>query len=123
MKLVDAMEKGSKNVRHIAGTRNNEMGARCAIGMAEWAVQDCRIENAWPWTTQQGIELPCGCTGHQMGSGCITQDFRDGKNVGFLSGIVHLFNYHVMTKKDWSMDRLLKWVGCVEENREELAAK
>jgi len=28
--------------------------------------------------------------------------------------IVHLFNYHVMTKKDWTMDQLIDWVRSVE---------
>lgn len=28
--------------------------------------------------------------------------------------IVHVFNYHVMTVKDWTLDRLVQWVASVE---------
>lgn len=28
--------------------------------------------------------------------------------------IVHVFNYHVMAVKDWTLDRLVQWVASVE---------
>lgn len=117
MKFADAMEKGSKMVVPVAGSRHDNQGRACALGMAEVAVkQSFGIE--WPWTARTVVDFPCGCKGWVMVGGCRQGQVYEGKGRSFTEAIVHLFNYHVMTKKDWSMDRLIQWVRCVEDHKD-----
>src|SRR5207248_7167494 len=85
----------------------------CAIGMIEAAspVAYYSILNS---LSHICCALPCGCEKGTMimGSGC-GGTFYSGSMV-VVNAIVHLFNYHVMTKKDWTMDQLIDWVRSVE---------
>jgi hypothetical protein len=63
------------------------------------------------------VELPCGCvprgedTVLMMNGGQWT---RTSSVQPLAFAIVHLFNYHVMTVRDWTLQRLIDWVGSVE---------
>jgi hypothetical protein len=37
----------------------------------------------------------------------------------YMIGIVHVFNYHVCTVKDWTLDQLIDWIRTIEPAEEE----
>lgn len=118
MKISTAIALGRTMIKAIAGTRNNGFGEGCALGMAEAAIGTTGApfgasEEAWPWILSRRSPLPCGCTGSVMFGGCNHEPYY-GRSLPFVSSIVHLFNYHVMTKKDWTLDQLIDWIASVE---------
>lgn len=117
MKMSLAMALGRTMIKALAGTRSNGDGYGCALGMAEAAISKTDTwsasEHVWPWILSPVGPLPCGCTGRVMGSGCNYESY-DGSPVVSVKSIVHLFNYHVMTKKDWTLDQLIDWIASVE---------
>jgi len=47
-----------------------------------------------------------------IGGGLILQLAERMTNLSMV--VVHLFNDHVMTRKDWTLDQLIDWVRSVE---------
>lgn len=117
MKLSDAINLGSSLIKPLAGQFLNEASdSGCAFGMAYVASGRGALvcQNAWPWIENVfRLPLPCGCnTSHKlMWGGC---SYMDIPSPGLSNVIVHLFNYHVMTSKDWTLERLIDWVRSVE---------
>lgn len=74
----------------------------CAMGMANHAIGGmigyCTVEKAWPWIVNNLFVAPCKCSGTKNGAGVI----------------IHLFDFHVMTLGDWTLDQLIDWVRSVE---------
>lgn len=125
MKISTAIALGRTMIKAVAGTRNNGLGYGCALGMAEAAIGQTNYyksaESNWRWITVPSLPLPCGCTGLVMGSGCHTESYHGG-SWPTISSIVHLFNYHVMTKKDWTLDQLIDWLASIEPKEPEEVA-
>ena len=111
MRASTAINLGRSMIRWVAGTRNDGHGSGCALGMAEKAVGHTWD---WSWSTSATMSFPCTCNLRAaiMGSGC-EWSFHTAP-CSAMNIIVHLFNYHVMTKKDWTMDQLIDWVRSVE---------
>jgi hypothetical protein len=60
-------------------------------------------EGVWGDWVLQIITRPCTCW-----------RFRVPRKMRIKDVIAHIFDYHVMNKKDWTMDRLATWVNTVE---------
>jgi hypothetical protein len=104
--ISTAMALGRMLVRPVAGKIDDGQGGGCAWGMVHAATED-------PITLRdQALKiraaLPCYCAGRIMGT---DMSFYDSIYMNTLLEVsVHLFNYHVMTAKDWTFDQLLDWV-------------
>lgn len=102
MKLSDAIALGRTLKSPRAYTLGIGEDGGCAIGMGLAAVDEHgswpAVMTRWPWLTNQR-ELPCGCN---EGVGCSA------------SAIVHVFDFHVYEKCDWTLDQLIDWVRSVE---------
>lgn len=123
MQLSEEIRIGSLYLRPICGQFSDsftgliqDATGGCALGMSQRAVGDKQAypQARHPWLMTATKEpLPCGCTGPLvMGSGGTlyhVDSFTD-----YTSHLVHLFNYHVATIKDWTIDRLCEWVASVE---------
>ncbi len=113
MRLSEAILIGSTVVKPKAGTQfSAEEQAGCAIGMAGVAigasfssVPDGRREGGlesiygWEWTGRR-VHLPCWCFVFQK------------KSIAWT--ITHIFDTHVMLKKNWTLEQLVTWVRSVE---------
>lgn len=113
MKLSEAIPLGSTVVTPKAGVLySSERNVGCAIGMAmvaegaEWspakpgATRTQNTELWWPWTTTT-MSRPCGC-------------WLYPRKMSAKEIIAHLFDKHVMRRKDWTLDQLVEWVRSVE---------
>ncbi len=108
MRYSTALGLGSVILKWVAGTTNDGHGGGCALGM---------IYKGGKTATELGqlsAQLPCDCDLSRpiMGSGCGPAWYHGICTLDH--AIIHLFNYHVMTKKDWSMEKLIDWVRSVE---------
>ena len=137
MKLSEAILLGSTVVTPKAGAlRFSGQNAGCALGMAaiasgctfspperEIPVKDLRtlnVEDIWgPWLLRVVIR-PCDCRApitlsslrlkeitaylFHRGSGTLPRGMRI-KDI-----IAHLFDHHVMGKRDWTLDQLVGWL-------------
>jgi len=113
MRISTGIALGSTMIKPLAGRHLNEdRSAGCAWGMVSMATP-----NEADRLINEGMDikimLPCGCKGNIIGSGLCLVNRPDGTDT-LTMGIVHLFNDHVMTKKDWTMERLIDWVRTVE---------
>ena len=113
MKLSEAILLGSTVVKPKAGTQfDSDEHSGCAIGMAGTAIGagfretpgGCREGGlhtimGWEWTAKQQ-RLPCWCLPLRKRSMAWT--------------ITHIFDHHIMGKKNWTLERLVAWVASVE---------
>lgn len=77
---------------------------------------------AWKcsWETGRKV-LPCACQGELMGGGLThygqtRKSFEEGS---WSSVIIHMFNYHVVTVEDWTLDQLIDWVRSIEPREQQ----
>lgn len=115
MRLSEAILLGSTMVRSRAGSlRFERTNEGCALGMAAIAagctfsrpirqipVKDLRTGNVesifGPWLLRV-VMRPCECQAE------LRRDMRI-KDI-----IAHLFDVHIVEKKDWTLDQLVHWV-------------
>jgi len=119
MKLSDAILLGSTLLAPQAGKQYSaENQSGCALGMAAIA-NGCsfrRVENVpwqerrtlgvegvWGTWTLEVVRRPCKCFF------LIVQRKLRIKEI-----IAHLFDYHVVNKKNWTLEQLVDWVRTVE---------
>lgn len=120
MKLSEAILLGSTVLAPRAGGQHySETQEGCALGMAAVA-RGCTFhtvvrpvddrdrrtlgaEGVWGTWVLEHVERPCDCWRI-----CIRRKMRI-KDV-----IAHLFDFHIMGKKDWTLERLVAWVETVE---------
>jgi len=110
------MALGSTMIRWLAGVRHNDdMRSGCALGMVEMATPNAADMFHRAKVELENLRMPCDCNCNVqiMGSACVNT-FYSPVGEEFCQIVVHLFNYHVMTAKDWSMERLIDWVRSVE---------
>jgi hypothetical protein len=120
MKLSEAILLGSTVIAPKAGGQYfSKSQSGCALGMAAIArgcqygprrqtisVQDRRTlgtEAVWGSWVMRQVVRPCDCW-----------RFRVPREMRIKDVIAHIFDYHVMTKKNWTLERLAAWVGTVE---------
>ena len=137
MKLSEAILLGSTVVRPKAGSlRFSRENAGCALGMAAIAAgctfveplrqipgKDLRtvnVEEIWGrWLLRQVVR-PCDCrtpiTLRDLHLKQITAYLSDRRSAALPREmrvkdiIAHLFDHHVMVKKNWTLDELATWV-------------
>jgi hypothetical protein len=120
MKLSKAILLGSTAVAPKAGGQFfPESQAGCALGMAAIA-NGCSFhavnrfiryeerrtlgaEGVWGSWILREVVRPCNCW-----------RFRVPHEMRIKDVIAHLFDHHVMTKKNWTLERLVAWVETVE---------
>jgi hypothetical protein len=120
MKLSEAILLGSSMLAPRAGGQHfAETQQGCALGMAAVArgctfhpvngpvdVTERRtlgVEGVWgDWVLEQ-VERPCGCWRIWMRRKMRIKDI-----------IAHLFDHHIMEKKNWTLEQLVTWVETVE---------
>jgi len=130
MQLSDAMLLGSTQVKLIPGVLvNKDFSAACGIGAAAIAVgaswedasvdmlaKDSRTtgsEYIWGWLLHSE-KFPCQCFSHRSSQSDIAK---------FV--ISHIFDMHVFSRSDWTLEQLIAWIKTVEpaENPEQLSTK
>ena len=84
----------------------------CAWGMVNVAAGNEKWNEINLFTRRLIVALPCGCMGLIVGGGM--QKFESNGRESLSGAVVHLFNHHVMTIKDWTMDQLIDWLRSVE---------
>jgi len=120
MKLSEAILLGSSMLAPRAGRQHfAETQEGCALGMAAVArgctfrtctklfdERDRRTlgaEGVWgEWLLEQ-VDRPCDCWRIRIPRKMRVKDI-----------IAHLFDHHVMQKKNWTLEQLVKWVETVE---------
>jgi hypothetical protein len=120
MKLGEAILLGSSVLAPRAGGQHfAETQEGCALGMAAVArgctfrtwtkpfdERDRRTlgaEGVWGnWVLEQ-VERPCNCWRIRMRRKMRIKDI-----------IAHLFDYHIMNKRNWTLEQLVAWVQTVE---------
>jgi hypothetical protein len=123
MRLSEAILLGSTVLTPKAGRQHfAENQAGCALGMAAIA-RGCSFrrvvspvpstdrrtlgtEGIWGHWVLQAVVRPCACW-----------RFRVPREMRIKDIIAHIFDYHVMQKKDWTLDRLAAWVETVEPKK------
>jgi len=120
MKLSEAILLGSTVVAPRAGGQiflETQQG--CALGMAAIArgctfhtvihpIDDTErrtlgVEGVWGNWVLQRVDRPCDCWRIWIRRRMRIKDI-----------IAHLFDYHIMDKKDWKLEQLVAWVETVE---------
>jgi hypothetical protein len=122
MKLSDAILLGSTILTPCAGRMySSETQSGCALGMAAVARgctfrrvfgrfddRDRRtrgVEKVFGFWLLENVPRPCACS-----SLWVPRKMRI-KDV-----ITHLFDYHVMEQKDWTLVQLVAWVKRIEDD-------
>lgn len=119
MKLSDAILLGSTLLAPQAGRQYSpETQSGCALGMAAIATgctyrkvqnvpsQERRtlgVEGVWGTWTLEVVRRPCKCFFLLV-----------PRKLRIKEIIAHLFDYHVVTKKNWTLEQLVDWVRTVE---------
>ena len=120
MKLSEAILLGSTVLAPKAGQQHySELNAGCALGMAAVAngctfrpatgpyeEKDRRTlgaETVWGNWVLTTVNRPCSCW-----------RLRVPRMMRIKDIIAHLFDYHIMTRKNWTMEQLVAWVETVE---------
>lgn len=123
MRLSDAIMLGSTAIRWVGGISDDGHGGGCALGMATVAMgktyEDGRAafgkEMAeWLFNSREPVVLPCGCKASELigsGNNMLRVDTIQQSYAGVL---VHLFNFHVMMAKDWTLEQVCDWVRTYE---------
>lgn len=114
MRAAEALMLGSTMLRPVAVVRDDGEGGGCALGMIHAGRGEMAhfMDSGW-MHIPDGEPLPCDCKGdYLMGSCCMLEHriFFDDP----VSRIVHLFNYHVCEKKDWTLERLADYIDEME---------
>ena len=111
MKISTAMALGRTMIMPLAGVHlstDQKMG--CALGMVQIAAPSL-WQDTFMRARRTFVTTPCTC---EMGHGG-GMAWCPILRANFLNEtIIHLFNDHVMTRKDWTMDQLIDWVASVE---------
>jgi hypothetical protein len=120
MKLSEAIRLGSTILTPQAGGQHfPEKQSGCALGMAAIA-RGCTfrtvpgpiiaterrtlgVEGVWGEWILSPVSRPCYCLW-----------LRVPRKMRIKETIAHLFDHHVMLKKNWTLDRLVAWVETVE---------
>jgi len=114
MKISTAIALGRHLIKPRAGVHLN-MSSRsgCAWGMVNVSAPSNYLQLLY-MARRMPKELPCECRNEQraIGGGMLSLPISAFTN--FADAIVHLFNDHVMTRKDWTMDQLIDWVAANE---------
>ncbi len=121
MKLSEAILLGSTVLAPQAGRQySSETKAGCALGMAaiangctfrpttQFKQNDRRtlgVEGVWGSWVLTIVGRPCKCWRWVAPREMRIKDI-----------IAHLFDYHVMEKKNWTVEQLVEWVKTVEPN-------
>lgn len=119
MKLSDAILLGSTLLAPQAGRQYSaETQSGCALGMAAVATgctfravhavpsherRTLGVEGVWGTWTLEVMKRPCKCFFLFVPRKMRVKDI-----------IAHLFDYHVVHKKDWTLEQLVDWVRTVE---------
>jgi len=120
MKLSEAILLGSTVLAPRAGGQHfSETQEGCALGMAAVArgctfhrvirpVDDgdrrtLGVEGVWGDWVLKEVERPCDCWRIWIRRKLRVKDI-----------IAHLFDYHIMDKRNWTLERLVAWVETVE---------
>ncbi len=119
MKLSEAILLGSTVLTPRAGAQHfPETQSGCALGMAaiangcifhtvkQFDERDRRTlgtEGVWGNWVLQKVARPCDCWRLWIAREMRIKDI-----------ITHLFDWHVMVKKNWTLERLVAWVETVE---------
>lgn len=107
MRISDALALGRTMLKPIAGHHITPDGTHgCAWGMIQVAAPS---EYGEMIRRGPSMKTPCGCKMGYTG-GMAWGPIHDN----FVSVVVHLFNQHVMTEKNWTLDQLIDWVRTVE---------
>lgn len=126
MKLSEAIVLGSTVLTPKAGRQIfPEENAGCALGMAAVA-NGCifspvvgplppgesgralGVAGVWGDWILQEVSRPCSCRSWWF------KQLSVPPRMPIQDVITHLFDFHVMGKKDWTLDRLVEWVRSVE---------
>jgi hypothetical protein len=100
MRLSDAIALGRTLVMPRGGEEYYADRSGCARGMALEAISKRTHKSmSNEETVNMKVSYPCGC-------------FTPKSIVG--NPIVHLFDKHVQSDKDWTLDQLIDWVRSVE---------
>lgn len=119
MRLSEAISLGSTVLTPRAGGQHfPETQSGCALGMAaiangctfhtvkQFDERDRRTlgtEGVWGNWVLQKVARPCDCW-----------RFWIAREMRIKDIITHLFDWHVMVKKNWTLERLVAWVETVE---------
>ena len=120
MKLSEAILLGSTVLTPKAGQQHySDLNAGCALGMAAVAAgytfraatepfdeKDRRTlgtEGVWGSWVLATVRRPCDCW-----------RFRVPREMRVKDIIAHLFDRHVMSRKDWTVEQLAAWVETAE---------
>jgi hypothetical protein len=122
MKLSDAILLGSTILTPQAGRQYSaESQSGCALGMAAIA-QGCTfrrvpcrlddpdrrtlgVEGVFGIWVLQNVQRPCDCWRLWIPRKMRVKDV-----------ITHIFDYHIMAQKNWTLEQLVAWVKRVEHN-------
>src|ERR1700693_3845586 len=99
----EALLAGSKLLYPVRGQFKDGLGGGCAYGM----ICEAGFDYACSWVFDPfGTKLPCACTGPYIMGSCAVPVLYDptkyGGKVPMNAAVVHLFNWHVCTTKDWT---------------------
>lgn len=115
MKISEAMAIGSTFITPLAGIYlNRSKTGGCAWGMVDRAAPtevERMIERA---RDTRIVALPCGCKPDEAVLGPCLYPMPAACFCNLADVIVHLFNDHVMTRKDWTLNQLIDWVRTAE---------
>ncbi len=113
MRISEAIALGRTLIQPLAGVHlTGDQTQGCAWGMVQMAAGRDNMQALHIASNRIFLTLPCGCTGNIIKGG-MTLGRSTGREALDIA-IVHLFNDHVMTKKDWSMEKLIDWLATVE---------
>lgn len=143
MRLSEAILLGSTVVKPKAGAvRFSGENAGCALGMAviasggtfeharspfpEIERRTLNIEDIWGKWLLWRVPRPCDCRGPLLVNrlrlkeiaAYIRHPLSDAlpRKMRTKDIVAHLFDYHVMEKRDWTLDRLTTWLQPLEPN-------
>jgi hypothetical protein len=120
VKLSDAILLGSTVLTSRAGAQYyKDQDAGCALGMAaiaggctfgparsavaEHNRRTFGTERVWGQWVLQVVERPCNCW-----------RFWTPREMRIKDIIAHIFDRHIMRKKNWTLERLVAWIKTVE---------
>lgn len=109
MKLSEAINLGRTLVTPKACSIHTDDGHGCAQGMALAALGSRfyfygELEDRYPWFAKMPSILGCSC------EKCFTLNEPQTAR----THLQHLFDWHVMSTKDMTLDQLIDWVRSVE---------
>jgi hypothetical protein len=132
MKTSEHLMLGSTLLKPLCGRFINDEGTEgCAMGMilaAKYglaAVLQMDKEDAVPadwnqiWYNRPTFTaLPCNCRDSMVMGSAGASWLRSWCEISPCNVIVHMFNYHVCTNKDWTIEQLADWIATIEPQEE-----